>query len=185
MTSISLDTGPKPATWFVQGVPDPDLGNNGDTAINELAGTIYGPKTGGDWGTARPFTAAAGSGSSTITTVNGIAGPDITLLPGDVGADPYGSAASAQTNAEAYTDTQLVGIMRVFETTIGDGSSSSFLITHGLNRFLPEIKITEVASPYAIIQADYVPTDNNSGTITLLTGNPVPASNAWNVIVIG
>lgn len=44
-----------------------------------------------------------------VDSVNGQTGV-VVLDAGDVGADPAGSAATAQANAEAYTDTQVAGI---------------------------------------------------------------------------
>ena len=38
----------------VQGIPDTTLGKDGDFAINVVRWEIYGPRSGGVWGTATP-----------------------------------------------------------------------------------------------------------------------------------
>jgi hypothetical protein len=50
------------------------------------------------------------SGSGTITEVNGQTGPVVTLDAGDVGADPAGSAATAQSAAQSYADGLVTGL---------------------------------------------------------------------------
>lgn len=49
---------------------------------------------------------SGGGGGGAVTSVNGKVGV-VVLAASDVGADPTGSATTAQTNAEAYTDTKI------------------------------------------------------------------------------
>lgn len=64
----------------------------------------------------RPISAGGGG---TVTSVNGNPGPAVVLGAADVGADPVDSAATAESNANTYTD----GVAAAVEAhTIGDGT---------------------------------------------------------------
>ncbi len=54
----------------VAGAPDTTLGRDGDYAINVTVWEIYGPRTGGAWGTGTPIRGNARDGSSPDTTQN-------------------------------------------------------------------------------------------------------------------
>ncbi|MCM2391720.1 hypothetical protein [Streptomyces albipurpureus] len=91
--------GPAGATILTGlGLPSNAAGANGDLYIDLTPGdvTLYGPKTGGAW----PVDGTYLGSDNLISSVNGAVGVVI-LDAADVGADPAGSAASAQSAAIA------------------------------------------------------------------------------------
>ena len=54
----------------VAGTPDTTLGRDGDYAINVTVWEIYGPRSGGSWGTGTPLRGNARGGSSPSATQN-------------------------------------------------------------------------------------------------------------------
>lgn len=72
------------------------------------------------------------TGGGVVDSVNGQTGV-VVLDAADVGADPAGSAATAESNANAYTDTQIAGITGGYtvETPSGtvDGSNTTFTVS--------------------------------------------------------
>lgn len=69
-----------------------------------------------------------------------------------------------------------------YATSIGDGSASTFVITHNLNTQDAVISVREVASPYAMIICDIEYTSVNAATLKFASA---PASNQFRVVVIG
>lgn len=70
----------------------------------------------------------------------------------------------------------------VFTTTIGDGTTTSFTITHNLGTRNVVVSIYETASPYEEVIADVYKTTAN--TITIQTAK-APISGQYTVVVIG
>lgn len=70
----------------------------------------------------------------------------------------------------------------VYTTTIGDGSTTSFTITHNLGTRNVVVSIYETASPYEEVLADVYKTTVN--TITIQTAK-APTSGQYTVVVIG
>ncbi|MGW0468330.1 SGNH/GDSL hydrolase family protein [Streptomyces sp. NPDC003027] len=99
-----LITGPAGADGrtILSGTSDPaaGTGDNGDFYINTSTWFIFGPKAAGAWGSG---TALAGGGGGAVSSVNTKTGA-VVLNAADVGADASGSAAAAQSAAQAYTD---------------------------------------------------------------------------------
>lgn len=73
-------------------------------------------------------------------------------------------------------------LARKFSLLIGDGTATSFTVTHNLNTQDINITAREVASPYAIVYPDFEATTVNTATIRF--SNP-PAVNSYKVIVLG
>lgn len=69
-----------------------------------------------------------------------------------------------------------------YATSIGNGASTSFVVTHNLNSQDVQVTVREVASPYAIVYPDVELTSVN--TCTVYFGS-APSSNAYRVIVVG
>jgi len=66
--------------------------------------------------------------------------------------------------------------------TVGDGSATSYVITHNLNSRDLVINIRETASPYALVITDAEMTTLNTITLKFATA---PAVNAYTVTIIG
>lgn len=107
-----LITGPAGADGrtILSGTADPtsSVGADGDFYINTTSWTIFGPKTSGAWGSGTALSGGGGGGA--VDSVNGQTGA-VVLDAADVGADPAGSAASAQSaavaSAQTYTDAEI------------------------------------------------------------------------------
>lgn len=89
-------------------------GSKADTAIQSI---VQGANVTVDNTDPRnPVISAAGGtgGGGLVDTVNGVApdaGGNVTLTPADIGADASGAAASAQSAAQAYADTQIATLV--------------------------------------------------------------------------
>jgi hypothetical protein len=89
-----------------------------------------------------------------VQTVNGDAGPDVVLGPGDVGADVAGAAATAQSNAESFATAAIVAL--------GLGTAS----THAAGDF---DAAGAAASAFAAAVAVSQPLDSDLTAIAALT----------------
>ena len=69
-----------------------------------------------------------------------------------------------------------------YTTTIGDGSTTSYTVTHSLNTQDISVTCRETTSPYNIVFPDYQVATAN--TVTVMFGT-APASGAYRVTVIG
>jgi hypothetical protein len=79
----------------------------------------------GDGTPGNPLVALGGGGGGAVDSVNGQTGV-VVLDAGDVGADPAGSAAAAETNANAYTDNAIAGLQFVESVDVtADGDAIS------------------------------------------------------------
>jgi hypothetical protein len=72
-------------------------------------------------------------------------------------------------------------IARKFSTNIGNGSSTSIAVTHGLGSTVVTYSIYD-ASSKAFVDTDAVVTDSNNLTFTFAAA---PATNAFTVVIMG
>lgn len=68
-----------------------------------------------------------------------------------------------------------------YQTTIGNGSNTSFTVTHSLNSTAVVVSVTEVASPFRVVDATVAVTGVNTVTVDFLVA---PATNEYRVVVI-
>lgn len=71
---------------------------------------------------------------------------------------------------------------RKYSTTVGDGSTTSFTITHSLGTQDVLIQVRQAASPYQVVYTDCEATTTTTATVAFSTA---PASNQYRVTVIG
>ena len=69
-----------------------------------------------------------------------------------------------------------------YNTTIGDGSATSYTVTHNLGTKQLAVTLSRVASPYDVINADVELTTTNSITVKFASA---PSSNQFNVAILG
>lgn len=74
------------------------------------------------------------------------------------------------------------GTVKKYATTIGDGSATSFTITHGLATRDVQVTVYEAASPYSEVIADVEHTSENVVTIRTAIA---PSSEQYKVVVVG
>jgi len=69
-----------------------------------------------------------------------------------------------------------------YNTTIGDGSATSYTVTHNLGTKQLAVTLSRVASPHDIVQADIELTTTNSVTVKFAAA---PTTNQFNVAILG
>lgn len=129
---------------------------------------------------------------------------NFTLESGDVTFTTFGTSAPsasesvagiAEIATQAETDTgtddlKIVTPLKLatwsnapkrYTTTIGDGSNTSYTVTHNLNTRRVKVAITRVASPYDEVDVYWAATTVNTITVVF---NSAPSSNQFNVEVI-
>ena len=112
--------------------------------------------------------------SGLATTSSGLA-----VVPGlGITISAQGAAGAATTNQVAI-NTDVVA--RKYTTSIGDGTTTSYVVTHGLNSRYVQVTVFDAAS-YAQVFTDVVNTSVNTVTISFANA---PGVNAYNVIVMG
>jgi hypothetical protein len=79
-----------------------------------------------------------------------------------------------------YVDTSIVATK--YSTTIGDGSSTSYVVTHSLGTRDVLIQVKQTGSPYGVVECDMSATTTNTSTIVFASA---PSSNAYRVTIIG
>lgn len=108
------------------------------------------------------------------------AGNGITLTGSTFSVNPAASGGIAVSAGGVSVDTTIVA--RKFATTIGDGSTTAFTVTHNLGTQDTHIQVRQVANPYGVVECDLAATTTNTSTITFATA---PAANAYRVVVMG
>lgn len=102
----------------------------------------------------------------TLTNIGGT----LTVAKGGTGAT---TAAAARTN---------LGTPGKYSAAIGDGSATSYVVTHNLGTQDVTVSIAESASPFNVIMTDVQLTSTNTITVTFATA---PTSGQYRVTVIG
>jgi hypothetical protein len=73
-------------------------------------------------------------------------------------------------------------IARKYSASIGDGSATSYTVTHNLGTKDVTVNVYDNASPYAQVETDVEHTGNDSVTIKFAAA---PSANAYRVVVVG
>ncbi|PRH79394.1 hypothetical protein C6N75_09940 [Streptomyces solincola] len=147
-------------------------------AVRIAAGAAGAGLTGGG-GSA--LAVGAGSGitvnADDVALASSTAGAGLTFTTG-VLAVGAGSGISVTADAVAVDAT----VVRQYATSIGDGSATSYVVTHGLGTRDVQVTVRETASPYAEIMTDNEATSTTTVTIRFASA---PTSNQYRVIVQG
>jgi hypothetical protein len=114
-------------------------------------------------------------GQSSITTLGTIGtgtweATDVAVAHGGTGAS---DAAGAKTN---------LGFITRYAASVGDGSTTSFTVTHNLGTRDVVVQIRENAGSYEYVNADVAATTDNTLTVGF---GVAPTTNAYRVIVTG
>ena len=113
--------------------------------------------------------------AASYTASNGIllTGSNFTFAPASGG----GLVTAA---GGASIDTSIVA--RKFSATMGDGTATSFTITHNLGTQDVVMQVRQAATPFSVIECDMAATTTNTSTIAF---NVAPAASAYRVTVTG
>ena len=129
--------------------------------------------------------AATYVGQTSITTLGTVGtgtweATDVGVAHGGTGAS---TAADARTNLASTTagSTSTPVLARVSAQTIGDGSNTSYVITHNFGTRDVVIQVFDVAT-YDTVIADTLRTSIDTVTVTFATA---PASNTYRVVITG
>jgi len=77
---------------------------------------------------------------------------------------------------------QTFAIARKYVATIGDGTNTTYTITHNMNTRDVTVTIRETNSPYGVVLADVECTTTNSITVRFATA---PSTNQYTVVIVG
>jgi hypothetical protein len=108
------------------------------------------------------------------------AGNGITLTGSSFSVNPAASGGISVAGGGVSLDTAIA--VRKYATTIGDGSTLSFTVTHNLGTQDVCMQVRQVANPYGIVECDMSATTTNTATIAFATA---PAASAYRVVVHG
>lgn len=190
--SLTITTGTLVAN--IEGDVTGDVTGNADTATAwatgrsiTLSGDVSGTATGvdGSGNVSITTTVANNSHTHTIANVTGLqtaldakaplASPALTGTP----TAPSASAATDSTQIATTAFTQNAIDARTYATSIGDGTNTSYTITHNLNTRDVIIQLYD-ASSYDTVFADVVRTNTTQATITFASA---PTTNDVRVLV--
>lgn len=87
------------------------------------------------------------------------------------------TGATGSTGATGAT-----GAGKTFATSIGNGSATSFTVTHNLGTRDVTVSVLQAGSPYAPVYATWAAATTN--TVSVDFGAVVPTSNQYRVVVI-
>ena len=108
------------------------------------------------------------------------AGNGISLSGTQFSVNPVSGGGIVVSGSGAAVDTTVVA--RKYTTTLGDGSSLSYTVTHNLGTQNVVMMVRLSGTPYSSVEADMAATSSNTATIAFATA---PAAGAYTVTVIG
>ena len=109
---------------------------------------------------------AAGNGitlTGSTFAANPVAGGGILVAAGGISVDP-------------------AVVVRKYATTIGDGSTTSFVVTHNLNTQDVTITVRSAGTPFGLVETDTFATSTTTATVTFASA---PAASAYRVVIVG
>ena len=146
-----------------------------------LSGTVY---AGTQWrmqttGTITPGTTAVAIVQSQAAALY-TAGAGLAMSGSAFVVNPVASGGILASSSGVQVDTTVV--TRKYAVTIGDGSSTSYTVTHNLNTLDVQARVYQTASPYGDVEVDINHTSTTTVTVVFATA---PASGAYRVVVMG
>lgn len=108
------------------------------------------------------------------------AGNGITLTGSVFSVNPLASGGIVVAAGGVSVDTTLVA--RKYSATIGDGSSTSIVVTHSLGTQDVIMQVKQATTPFTEVECDMSATSTTTATFAFATA---PASNAYRVTVLG
>ena len=148
-----------------------------------LAGTVG---AGTQWRVSSPTTGTITPGTTSIAIVqfgagNSYgAGAGLTLSGSTFAVNPVASGGIVATGAGVSVDTTVVA--RKFAQTLGDGSTTSFTVTHNLGTQDVMMQVRQTANPFAEVECDMAATSATTSTISFASA---PATGAYRVLIVG
>lgn len=108
------------------------------------------------------------------------AGNGIAIASNAISVTPAASGGILVAAGGVSVDSSIVA--RKFSTTIGDGTTTSFVITHNLGTQDVILAVRQAANPYGVVDCDMSATSTTTATIAFATA---PGAAAYRVTVIG
>jgi hypothetical protein len=108
------------------------------------------------------------------------AGNGITLAGNVFSVNPVANGGIVVGAGGAQVDTTVVA--RKFSQTIGDGATTSYVVTHNLGTQDVHIMVRQAATPFGVVECDMSATSTTTATIAFATA---PAANSYRVTIIG
>ena len=124
------------------------------------------------------------AGQNTITTLGTVStgtwnGTAVAVEYGGTGAT---TASAARVNLGASAANASATLPQKLAFDIGDGTATSFVLTHNLNTRDVTVQIAEKGTPYAVVNTDIELTTSNTVTLTFASA---PTSNQYRAVIIG
>jgi hypothetical protein len=148
-----------------------DTPTNADTSKAATSNSVYAVKQTADGAVPKSTVTFAGdiiyaTGSGAVTRLGiGTAGQALTVNSG---------ATAPQWSA--------VGTVNKYSQSVGDGTNTSYPVTHSLSTRDVVVNVYEVASPYTQVFPDIANTTTSAITVTFATA---PTTNQYRVVVLG
>jgi microcystin-dependent protein len=143
-------------------------GSDGSSYIAMQANTGHDPTTDSAHTYWSPMAIHGATGPQGAQGAQGVAGP----------TGPKGDQGLIGTTGNTGPTGPAGGLL--YTQTIGDGSSTQFVVTHGLGTVSVQVTVYQTAAPHAEVTAEIAHTDANTITVTTTA---VPASGEFTVAV--
>ena len=144
-------------------------------------GTTYG---GTQWRCANTGSIVVGTTSISIIQFSAgsvyAAGNGLSLTGTTFAVNPVASGGILAVAGGVQVDTTIVA--RKFSSTIGDGSSTSIIVTHNLGTQDVMMQVKMTASPYSEVECDMAATSTTTSTFAFAVA---PASGAYRAMIVG
>ncbi len=144
-------------------------------------GTLFG---GSQWRCANTGSIVVGTTSISIIQFSigspYAAGNGLALAGNTFSVNPVALGGILSAAGGVEVDTTIVA--RKFSSTIGDGTSTSFVVTHGLGTQDVMMQVKMTASPYSEVEVDMAATSTTTATFVFATP---PAAGAYRAMIIG
>jgi hypothetical protein len=146
-----------------------------------INGTTYGAS---QWRCANTGTITVGTTAISIVQFGAsptyTAGNGIVVTGASIAVNPAASGGIVVASGGVSVDTTIVA--RKYSVSIGNGSATSFTVTHALGTQDILVQVKQSASPYGVVECDMSATSTTTATIAFTAA---PTTNQYRVTVIG